>query len=212
MQEMNELLYWLDLFGIVVFALSGALMAGRYKLDPFGVVVLASVTAIGGGTIRDIILDTPVFWVENPIYLYVILATAVLTIILIRRPKRIPKRFLLIADAFGLALFAVLGTEKALSLGAPVSVAVVMGTITGVAGGMIRDVICNVIPMILQKEIYATAAILGGSLFAFLQYLGWPVNIALISAILGALTLRLAAIYWRVSLPAFQIIEKEENK
>ena len=136
MQEMNELLYWLDLFGIVVFALSGALMAGRYKLDPFGVVVLASVTAIGGGTIRDIILDTPVFWVENPIYLYVILATAVLTIILIRRPKRIPKRFLLIADAFGLALFAVLGTEKALSLGAPVSVAVVMGTITGVAGGM----------------------------------------------------------------------------
>ena len=119
---------------------------------------------------------------------------------------------MLIADAFGLALFAVLGTEKALSLGAPVSVAVVMGTITGVAGGMIRDVICNVIPMILQKEIYATAAILGGSLFAFLQYLGWPVNIALISAILGALTLRLAAIYWRVSLPAFQIIEKEENK
>lgn len=206
---MNELLYWLDLFGIVVFALSGALMAGRYKLDPFGVVVLASVTAIGGGTIRDIILDTPVFWVENPIYLYVILATAVLTIIIIRRPKRIPKRFLLIADAFGLALFAVLGTEKALSLGVPISVAVVMGTITGVAGGMIRDVICNVIPMILRKEIYATAAILGGSLFALFQYLGWPENIALISAILGALTLRLAAIYWRVSLPAFQIVERE---
>jgi uncharacterized membrane protein YeiH len=209
---MNELLYWLDLFGIVVFALSGALMAGRYKLDPFGVVVLASVTAIGGGTIRDIILDTPVFWVENPIYLYVILATAVLTIIIIRRPKRIPKRFLLIADAFGLALFAVLGTEKALSLGVPISVAVVMGTITGVAGGMIRDVICNVIPMILRKEIYATAAILGGSLFALFQYLDWPENIALISAILGALTLRLAAIYWRVSLPAFQIVEKEEDK
>jgi uncharacterized membrane protein YeiH len=208
---MNELLYWLDLFGIVVFALSGALMAGRYKLDPFGVVVLASVTAIGGGTIRDMILDTPVFWVENPIYLYVILATAVLTIIIIRRPKRIPKRFLLIADAFGLALFAVLGTEKALSLGAPISVAVVMGTITGVAGGMIRDVICNVIPMILRKEIYATAAILGGSLFALFQYLAWPENIALISAILGALTLRLAAIYWQVSLPAFQIVEKEEN-
>lgn len=208
---MNELLYWLDLFGIVVFALSGALMAGSYKLDPFGVVVLASVTAIGGGTIRDMILDTPVFWVENPIYLYVILATAVLTIIIIRRPKRIPKRFLLIADAFGLALFAVLGTEKALSLGVPISVAVVMGTITGVAGGMIRDVICNVIPMILRKEIYATAAILGGSLFALFQYLAWPENIALISAILGALTLRLAAIYWQVSLPAFQIVEKEEN-
>jgi uncharacterized membrane protein YeiH len=209
---MNELLYWLDLFGIVVFALSGALMAGRYKLDPFGVVVLASVTAIGGGTIRDIILDTPVFWVVNPIYLYVILVTAVLTIIVIRRPKRIPKRFLLIADAFGLALFAVLGTEKALSLGVPVTVAVVMGTITGVAGGMIRDVLCNVIPMILRQEIYATAAILGGSLFALFQHLGWPDDIALITAILGALSLRLAAIYWRVSLPAFQIIEKEEKQ
>jgi len=209
---MIELLYWLDLFGIVVFALSGALMAGRYKLDPFGVVVLASVTAIGGGTIRDIILDTTVFWVANPIYLYVILVTAVLTIIIIRRPKLIPKRFLLIADAFGLALFAVLGTEKALSLGVPVTVAVIMGTITGVAGGMIRDVLCNVIPMILRQEIYATAAILGGSLFALFQYLGWPEDIALITAIVGALSLRLAAIYWRVSLPAFQIIEKEEKK
>jgi uncharacterized membrane protein YeiH len=208
---MNELLYWLDLFGIVVFALSGALMAGRYKLDPFGVVVLASVTAIGGGTIRDIILDTPVFWIKNTIYLYVILATAVLTIIIIRRPKRIPKRFLLIADAFGLALFAVLGTEKALSLGAPVSVAVIMGTITGVAGGMIRDVICNVIPMILRQEIYATAAILGGSLYALFHHLGWPEDVAIITAILGALALRLAAIYWRVSLPAFQIVEKEDK-
>jgi uncharacterized membrane protein YeiH len=87
-----------------------------------------------------------------------------------------------------------------------------MGTITGVAGGMIRDVICNVIPMILQKEIYATAAILGGSLYALFRYLAWPENIAIISAILGALTLRLAAIYWRVSLPAFHIVEKEENK
>jgi uncharacterized membrane protein YeiH len=209
---MNELLYWLDLFGIIVFALSGALMAGRYKLDPFGVVVLASVTAIGGGTIRDIILDTPVFWINNTVYLYVILATAVLTIIIIRRPKRIPKRFLLIADAFGLALFAVLGTEKALSLGVPVSVAVIMGTITGVAGGMIRDVICNVIPMILRQEIYATAAILGGSLYALFHHLGWPEDIAIITAISGALALRLAAIYWRVSLPAFQIVEKEDNK
>jgi uncharacterized membrane protein YeiH len=208
---MNELLYWLDLFGIIVFALSGALMAGRYKLDPFGVVVLASVTAIGGGTIRDMILNTPVFWIANPIYLYVILITAVLTIIIIRRPKLIPKRFLLIADAFGLALFAVLGTEKALSLGVPIPVAIVMGTITGVAGGMIRDVLCNVIPMILRQEIYATAAILGGSLFALFQFLGLPENIALISAILGALLLRLAAIYWRVSLPAFQIIEKEKE-
>lgn len=208
---MNDLLYYLDIFGIIVFALSGALMAGRYKLDPFGVVVLAAVTAIGGGTIRDVILQTPVFWVVEPHYLYVILTTALLTIVLIRQPKRIPKRFLLIADALGLALFAVLGTQKSLALGADFPVAIVMGTITGVAGGMIRDVLCNVIPMILQKEIYALAAMLGGGLFVIFNLLGWSENEATIVAISGALLLRLAAIYWQVSLPAFDIIEKEKK-
>ncbi|MBA6293290.1 trimeric intracellular cation channel family protein [Colwellia sp. MB3u-70] len=209
---MLELLYWLDLFGVIVFAFSGALMAGRYQLDPFGVVVLSAVTAIGGGTIRDVILQTPVFWVENPVYLYVILATALLTIIFIRCPKRIPKRLLLVSDAFGLALFAVLGTEKALSLGTSVPVAIVMGTMSAVAGGMIRDVLCNVIPMILRKEIYATAAILGGTLYTLLLYVDLPQHIAIIGSILGALSLRLAAIYWRVTLPAFDIIEQEDSK
>ncbi|MGV2871760.1 trimeric intracellular cation channel family protein [Colwellia sp. E150_009] len=208
---MTELIYYLDIFGIIVFALSGALMAGRYKLDPFGVVVLACVTAVGGGTIRDTILQTPVFWVVKPYYLYVILATALITIIFIRQPKRIPKRFLLIADALGLALFAVLGTQKSIALGAPYPVAIVMGTITGVAGGMIRDVLCNVIPMILSKEIYALAAMLGGSLFVTFNLLGWSDNEATIVAILGALLLRLAAIYWRVSLPAFDIIDKTDK-
>jgi uncharacterized membrane protein YeiH len=208
---MFELLYWLDLFGIVVFSLSGALMAGRYKLDPFGVMVLATVTAIGGGTIRDVVLDTPVFWLVNPAYLYVILTTALLTILFIRQPKRIPKRFLLISDAFGLALFAVLGTAKSISLGVPVAIAIVMGTITGVAGGMIRDVLCNVIPMILRKEIYATAAILGGSLYALFVAIGWSENVALICAIISALKLRLAAIYWQVSLPAFQLEDSQDK-
>lgn len=211
---MIELLHWLDLFGIIVFAFSGALMAGRYKLDPFGVVVLSSVTAVGGGTIRDVILQTPVFWLEKPYYLYVILATALLTIVLIREPKRIPKRFLLIADAFGLALFAVLGTQKSLDLGAAVPVAIVLGTLTGVAGGMIRDVLCNVIPMILRQEIYALAAILGGGLFVLLDQLGWSENNALMVSVSATLILRLAAIYWHVSLPAFHIadVDERENK
>ena len=207
---MNNLLYFLDIFGVIVFAFSGALMAGRYKLDPFGVIVLAAVTAIGGGTIRDVILATDVFWLTNPTYLYVITATALLTILFIRRPNRIPKRLLLIADAFGLALFAVLGTAKSLSLGAAPPVAIVMGIITGVAGGMIRDVLCNVIPMILQKEIYAFAAMLGGSVFALLAYLGYSENSATVIAIIGALTLRLIAIYWQVSLPAFHINEPKK--
>jgi len=208
---MNELLYWLDLFGVVVFALSGALMAGRYKLDPFGVVVLATVTAVGGGTIRDTILGSlPVFWVVHPIYLLVILVTAVLTIIFVRRPKRLPRRFLLVADAFGLALFAVLGTEKALTLGAPISVAIMMGMITGVAGGMIRDVLCNVIPLVLRQEIYATAALLGGCLFALLVHFEVTRELATVVAITAALSLRLAAIYWKISLPAFQLQDEDE--
>jgi len=208
---MTELLYYLNIFGIIVFALSGALMAGKYKLDPFGVIVLAFVTAVGGGTIRDTILQTPIFWVVETHYLFVVLATALLTIVFIRQPKRIPKRFLLIADAFGLALFAVLGTQKSIALGAPLSVAIVLGTITGVAGGMIRDILCNVIPLILSKEIYALAAMLGGGLFVIFHLQGWPEDEAIVVAILGALLVRLAAIYWRVSLPAFDIIEKEDK-
>ncbi|MCH2058216.1 MAG: trimeric intracellular cation channel family protein [Thalassotalea sp.] len=206
---MTDLLFWLDIFGIVVFALSGALMAGRYQLDPFGVVVLAAVTAIGGGTIRDMILNTPVFWVEQSYYLSIITVTALLTIIFIRKPKLVPKRFLLIADAFGLALFAVVGTEKALSLGAPIAAAVVLGTITAVAGGMIRDVLCNVIPMILRQEIYATAAMLGSVLFALLHWWGVTATTATLIAVSGALILRLAAIYWKLSLPAFQMPEQD---
>lgn len=209
---MNELLFYLDIFGIIVFSLSGALMAGRYQLDPFGVFVLAAVTAIGGGTIRDVILQAPVFWVEAPYYLYVILVTALLTIVLVRQPKLIPKRFLLIADALGLALFAILGTQKSLMLGAPLPVAIVLGTITGVAGGMIRDVLCNVIPMILRQEIYALAAMLGGGLFTVLLSIGWTENQAIVVAVVATLLLRLAAIYWRVSLPAFHITEKETIK
>ncbi|MGB0936382.1 MAG: trimeric intracellular cation channel family protein [Colwellia sp.] len=209
---MHNLFLWLDYFGVFVFAFSGALMAGRYKLDPFGVAVLAAVTAIGGGTVRDVILQTPVFWLTQPTYLYIILITASLTILFVRQPKRIPKRFMYVADAFGLALFAVLGTQKALDLGSSYMVAVMMGTITGVVGGMIRDLMCNVIPLILRQEIYALAAILGGSIFVLLYHLGVNENDASIIAIVCALTIRLAAIYWKVSLPAFHIEEKQDKK
>jgi len=206
-----DLIYWLDLFGVAVFALSGALMAGRYQLDPFGVVVLASVTAVGGGTIRDVILGLDVFWVKDVSYMSVIVLTALLTIVLVRQPSRIPRRFLLISDAFGLALFAVLGTQKALSADAPVMIAIVMGIITGVAGGMIRDVLCNVIPLILRQEIYATAALLGGATFCLLTAFNIDVQVAMIIAITSSLVLRLSAIYWQLSLPAFEIIERPKK-
>lgn len=206
-----DLIYWLDLFGVAIFALSGTLMAGRYQLDPFGVVVLAAVTAIGGGTTRDIILNVPVFWLADPTYLYVILLTALFTILLVRKPRLIPKRFIMVADAFGLALFAVLGTQKALALGMPASVAIVMGTMTGAFGGMLRDVLCNVIPMILRQEIYATAAALGGGIFVLLVKLNVEETLAMLLAISVALSLRLAAVYWQVSLPAFAFVDQEST-
>lgn len=200
----STFVYFADIFGVVVFALSGALMAGRYRLDPFGVMVLAAVTAVGGGTIRDIILGVPVFWTVQMEYVLVIFITSLSTIVLIRKPKLVPKRFMLIADAFGLALFAVLGTQKALSYDQTILTAIIMGTITAVAGGMIRDIICNQIPLILRQEIYAIPAMLGGSLFVGLSMLGFNEPIAGSLAMLGALVLRLAGIYWQVSLPAFK--------
>lgn len=200
----STFIYFADIFGVIVFALSGALLAGRYRLDPFGVMVLAAVTAVGGGTIRDIILGAPVFWTVQTEYVVAIFFTSLVTILLIREPKLVPKRFMHIADAFGLALFAVLGTHKALSYEQPILIAIIMGTITGVAGGMIRDIICNRIPLILRQEIYATAAMLGGFLYVGFSYLGLSEAIAGSLAMTGALCLRLAGIYWKVSLPAFK--------
>lgn len=199
----SDFVYYTDIFGVIVFALSGALLAGRYRLDPFGVMVLAAVTAVGGGTIRDIILGVPVFWTVHTEYIVVIFITSMLTILLIRQPKLVPKRFMLIADAFGLAFFAVLGTQKAMINDMPTLVAIIMGTITGVAGGMIRDIICNRVPLVLREEIYATAAILGSSLYVLLVSFDVSQNIAGSIAITGGLLLRLAGIYWKLSLPAF---------
>lgn len=203
---MSQWIYFFDLCGTAVFALSGALAAGRHRMDPFGVIVLASVTAIGGGSIRDALLGTtPVFWIRDPNYIIVILATVLLTLIFIRKPKKVPQYTLPVADALGLALFTVIGAEKALSLGLGGMIAVVMGLITGVGGGMIRDLLCRQVPMIMRTEIYATASIFGGISYTLAIHLGAADEIALGLAMLSALTIRLAAIKWHLRLPAFDL-------
>ena len=206
----SSFVYYADMFGVIVFAISGALVAGRYRLDPFGVMVLAAVTAVGGGTIRDIILDIPVFWTVQSEYIFVIFFTSIFTMLLIRKPKLVPRKFMLIADAFGLALFAVLGTQKALAYDQNLITSIIMGTVTGVAGGMIRDMICGQIPLILRQEIYAFAAMFGSFLYVGLIKLGLTEPIAGSLAMLGALILRLAAIYLKISLPAFQFDDKQD--
>ncbi len=198
-----SLLVFLDYFGIAVFALSGALTAGHKKLDVFGVMVVALITCLGGGTLRDVILDArPVVWVEQPAYLYVGLGSA-LAAFLLARYWRLPMRTLEVCDAIGLAFFTLAGLQKAQSLGHSADIALLMGVMTGVAGGIMRDVLCNEIPLIFHREIYATAALAGGGLFLLLQSLGVAGSIALLLGMMTTLALRLTGIFFGLSLPPF---------
>lgn len=141
------LVYWLDIVGTAVFAISGVLLAGKLRMDPFGVLVLGVVTAVGGGTIRDMALDNgPVFWVKDPTDLVVAMVTSMLTILLVRQPRRLPKWMLPVLDAVGLAVFVGIGVNKAFLAETGPLVAVCMGVITGVGGGIIRDVLAREIP------------------------------------------------------------------
>ncbi len=197
-------LYLLDMFGTAVFAVSGVLLAGRLRMDPFGVIVLAMVTAIGGGTIRDMILGaTPVFWVNQNEYLWVILISCFASIILIRHPRRLPWYVLPVADAIGLAVFVAIGVDKALSYGTSSLVAVIMGVLTGCGGGIIRDVLAREIPMVLRTEVYATACIAGGLIHTSALHFGVDLVLASSAGMITTLLIRLAAIRWHLSLPIF---------
>lgn len=196
-------IYLLDLFGVAVFAVTGALAAGKKKMDLFGVVVLALATALGGGTVRDVILGTyPVFWISDPTYIFVGTAAAI-SIFFLARFRRPPAKALMFADAFGLAIFTVIGTEKAISLGVPGSIAVIMGVMTGVAGGIIRDMLSGEVPLVLKAEIYATASLCGAITFAILTKHFPAMPLAAPTAITVILALRLTAIHWKLSLPVF---------
>jgi uncharacterized membrane protein YeiH len=193
----------LDLFGVAVFAITGSLVARRKNLDVFGVLVIAGVTALGGGTLRDMMLGTtPVFWIVQPQYLLVVIGAVFVTFLLAYWEK-FPRRSLLIADAFGLALFTVLGTQTALEQNVNPMIAIFMGMITGVAGGMIRDLLSDEIPLILQKEIYATASISGGLVFVLFSFTNSPESFSMICGMLTTLALRLMALKWHWSLPLF---------
>src|SRR4029453_5095623 len=155
------ILHFLDLVGVAVFAVSGVLAARPRGLDLLGVIVIAAITAIGGGTLRDLLLNRyPIFWIMDAQYLTVIIASALLTVGYVRvRPP--PGNALLVADPLGFALFAVSGAQVAEAAQCPPIIVVLMGTMTGVAGGVLRDVITAQVPLILRREIYATAAIAG---------------------------------------------------
>ena len=198
------MIYALDLIGTAIFAITGALAAGRKRMDVFGVVVLGCVTALGGGTLRDVILGNyPVFWVSDTTYLKVAVIVAISTFVLVQRWK-LPTIFLIYADAVGLAVFTVIGFQRGFMATHVYSISIVMGVTTGVVGGIIRDVLSAEMPLILRREIYASASLGGGALLALLSYLQLPSPFTVSAAVLTTLVIRLAALHWQLSLPLFR--------
>ncbi|MDT0497718.1 trimeric intracellular cation channel family protein [Algiphilus sp. W345] len=196
----------LDLIGVGVFAVSGALAAGRKSLDLMGVVVIAIAASIGGGTLRDLLLNRhPVFWIASPSYLIVIVVCALLTVAWTRwfRP---PNQSLQYADALGLAFFTISGAQIAETLNFAPIIVIVMGTITGVVGGVLRDILCAEIPMILRRgNIYATAAIAGAAFYLAMNVVGLPRPLPSLLGMSMIAGLRLAAIRWNLQLPVFSL-------
>jgi uncharacterized membrane protein YeiH len=198
---MDALLYWVGLVAVAVNALTGVLDSGRKQMDLIGALLVGVATALGGGTIRDLLLDRNVFWVVDQTYLIVALGAGLLTFFAVRN-RPLPPRLFLIPDAIGLALFTIVGTQIALQWHAPWLVASLMGVITGVVGGVLRDILCNDVPLVFLKgELYATAAWLGALSLIVLQEIGLS---AVTSAWVGmtiVLLLRLLAMRYHLTLP-----------
>lgn len=191
----------LDILGTVAFAASGAFSAMDRKLDPFGVIILAFVTAIGGGSLRDMLIgNLPVAWLRNDSTAIVILATAFVTLFFGRYVKQFQKTLFLF-DALGLGVFTLIGLEKGLQLELSPGICIALGTITACFGGVIRDVLLNNVPLIFHREIYASACIAGGALYLLLEKTGIPRDWNTIIAIVVIVLIRIIAIRYKLLLP-----------
>ena len=194
----------LDTFGIVVFAVSGALVAARKEMDIVGFALIGTVTGIGGGTLRDLLLgQAPVYWVKEPIYLMVTVGASALTFFL--APfigSRL--RWLTWADAVGLSVFCIIGADAALAVTGNPVIAIVMAVLTATFGGILRDVLCGEFPLLLSPEIYATAALAGGGVHVALLSMGIEADISAVAGFLVALVVRGAAIAFNLRLPRYR--------
>lgn len=194
----------LELLGVAVFATSGALVASRKQMDIFGFILLGTVTGIGGGTIRDILLGiAPVFWVSEPRYLVVCILVSAVVFFTAHIPES-RYRMLLWVDAAGLAAYAVVGTERSIDAGAGDLVAVTMGVITATFGGIVRDVLGGESPIILRKEVYVTAALAAALVFVVALDLGVARQASMIAAVVVGFAVRGCALHWGWSLPAYR--------
>ncbi len=203
MSELSSI-YLLDLLGVFAFALSGALSGIEKRYDLFGLAVVAFLTALGGGTVRDLLLgNTPVGWMLYPEYMLVALL-AVPAAVLFRKYIGRLRKTLFLFDSIGIGVFTIIGIETALARGLSPVVSVLMGTLTAVFGGVLRDIFNNEIPLILRKEIYATVCIFGGALFFILQYLGLAPMLIEFITIVSVIALRLIVVKYRLSLPVIR--------
>lgn len=193
----------LDFLGVAVFAVTGALVASRKQMDVVGFALLATVTGIGGGTLRDLILRIPVFWVQKPVYVGVCLAVAAIAFFTAHIPQS-RYRLLLQLDAIGLSFFCVVGAEVALAAGSGPFIAIIMGVMTATFGGIMRDILGGEVPIILRKEIYATAALVGACVFTVLAAWGGQGIAATLAGFLACFVIRAMALRRGWSLPPYR--------
>ena len=191
----------IDILGTIAFAISGVVVAMEKKLDLFGVLIIAFVTAIGGGTLRDLLIgNTPVVWMRDSTYVITIVVTVIFAIVFVKQLKYLRKSLFLF-DTIGIGLYTLIGIEKGLEANLLPVMCIALGTITASFGGVVRDILCNEIPVIFRKEIYATACILGGASYFVLDELPIASNYAFIIAILMVIALRLLAVRFDIRLP-----------
>ncbi len=208
--ETAQIFAALNVIGLFVFAISGALTALRNDMDVFGVAMIAFVTGVGGGTIRDVLLGSfPVWWIAAPSAVFICLGGAVIATL---AQPLIDSRLkaLIWADAMGLAVFSVLGAQAALAADAPAVIAIFMGAVTATFGGVVRDVLLNEPPLILKQDIYATAALIGAGVFVGLGAVGLPESLVAVIAALTTFAIRAAAIIFNIPSPKYARPRKSE--
>ena len=193
----------LDILGTIAFAISGALSAMNRRLDLFGIFIIAFVTAIGGGTVRDILIgDTPVTWMENIMYIYLIGIVTILAIVF-RNKLDYLKKSLFLFDTIGLGVFTITGVETGIQNDLNPIISVALGAMTGTFGGVIRDILCNEIPVIFRKEIYATACPIGALAYVTLYDLGMNADFIYLATALTVISIRLVVVKYKITLPSF---------
>ncbi len=201
--ELLQSLYWITLLAVVVSSASGVLKAGFKQYDLFGVIIIATATGLGGGSLRDMLLDRNVFWIHDQTFFIASIGSA-LAIFIIARTVKVPAKLFLVADAAGLATFGIAGTLASLMVGGPWLIASFMGVMTGTMGGIFRDILCNETPVVFNSPLYATVSWLGSLFFITLVYFELDITLAAIIAGLGIFISRLLAMAYGISLPKFK--------